>query len=407
MAVLSQKGEDGFEYPIAYASRKTNKAEQGYISYELETLSIVWALKVFRHYILARDSKFIVRTDCKAVTWMLHSEQKENNRIQPYINALLEYDKLSIQFRKGLQNTADYKSRNPLPVDAGYYGEQVVEPLYARRFQSLKELVERDLPFLLGDSVTSTIAYVETNMNVGECLYMIWDKVEEQDAFAVTREASRVLWHKLSSGERKQFEDSLVSRINSDHKLPFEVRNFTIPGTAISMNGVFATEDLVYKDNVTGYYYKGVELDKKTKRIVKSSGENQYLYKIHSNLYVDGADCRVASFTRFINGTGLLDKANVRIVVDGHNRLELESLRPIKKGEQILLDYQKDYWKNRVRLNLTVPNVARSGIDANDLALGQGANQSTVAENKDSDSSRSQDQDDVADTMDLGLKTLL
>ena len=51
-AVLSQVGEDGEEYPIAYASRKLKPSlEVRYSTIENERLAAVWAVKYFEHYL--------------------------------------------------------------------------------------------------------------------------------------------------------------------------------------------------------------------------------------------------------------------------------------------------------------------------------------------------------------------
>ena len=68
-AVLSQRQEDGYVHPIAYASRQLHDGEKNYGATELETLGIVWALKHFRHYLLGH--KCILYTDHAACTSML------------------------------------------------------------------------------------------------------------------------------------------------------------------------------------------------------------------------------------------------------------------------------------------------------------------------------------------------
>ena len=60
-AVLAQQQVDGKVHPIAFASRSLNPAEQKYTITELETLGLVWAVKLFRPYILGH--RCIVFTD--------------------------------------------------------------------------------------------------------------------------------------------------------------------------------------------------------------------------------------------------------------------------------------------------------------------------------------------------------
>ena len=76
-AILSQV-QDGIERPIAYCSRQLNSAEQAYSASEAEMLSLVWATKYFRCYLLG--AKFVVRTDHSALTY-LHNFADHNSRL--------------------------------------------------------------------------------------------------------------------------------------------------------------------------------------------------------------------------------------------------------------------------------------------------------------------------------------
>jgi hypothetical protein len=64
--ILLQYQQDGTLKPICYFSRQTNKAEQNYHSYELETLAVVESMRCFRIYLL--NNRFTVLTDCNAMT---------------------------------------------------------------------------------------------------------------------------------------------------------------------------------------------------------------------------------------------------------------------------------------------------------------------------------------------------
>ena len=50
-AVLSQKGEEGEEHPVAYASRKLFLREMNYSVIEKECLAIIWALSHYNIYL--------------------------------------------------------------------------------------------------------------------------------------------------------------------------------------------------------------------------------------------------------------------------------------------------------------------------------------------------------------------
>ena len=66
-AVLTQKKGD-VEYAIYYASRITNNHEKNYNTYELEGLAVIFAMKIFRCYLLGR--KFTLFTDNTAIVYI-------------------------------------------------------------------------------------------------------------------------------------------------------------------------------------------------------------------------------------------------------------------------------------------------------------------------------------------------
>ncbi len=58
-AVLHQKGEDGRERIIAYASRTYNKHEKKYPITEQECLTVVWGVKKFKQFLSVKPFKII------------------------------------------------------------------------------------------------------------------------------------------------------------------------------------------------------------------------------------------------------------------------------------------------------------------------------------------------------------
>jgi hypothetical protein len=106
-AVLSQ-GQIGKELPIAYASRKFNKAEQNYSTVEKELAAIVWGIKHFRPYLCGR--KFKIVSDHKPRTWIM-SVKDPGSRLLRWRIQLEEYD-YEIVYKPGVQNSnADALSR--------------------------------------------------------------------------------------------------------------------------------------------------------------------------------------------------------------------------------------------------------------------------------------------------------
>jgi hypothetical protein len=107
-AVLSQYYEDG-DHPICYASRITNKYEMSYCAYELECLAVLFALKVFRCYLL--HSKFILYTDNNAVVYVMKNKDV-SSKLMRWALKLQDFE-FEIRHRKGTENkVADAISRN-------------------------------------------------------------------------------------------------------------------------------------------------------------------------------------------------------------------------------------------------------------------------------------------------------
>ena len=68
--VLAQPGEHKLDYPISFASRQLNDAEVNYTTIEREGLVMVYAVKKFRHYLLA--NQFIFFVDHQALLYLVN-----------------------------------------------------------------------------------------------------------------------------------------------------------------------------------------------------------------------------------------------------------------------------------------------------------------------------------------------
>jgi len=105
---VCQPDNDGQEHPIAFASRKCNKAEQVYHPYMGEILALVEALRTHRHYIIGHHVK--VFTDHRSLEHIL-SQPKLRPVQHRWLADLLSYD-FEIQWHPGKWNTvADALSR--------------------------------------------------------------------------------------------------------------------------------------------------------------------------------------------------------------------------------------------------------------------------------------------------------
>ena len=103
-AILEQNFGYGL-HPIAFASRKLNKAEIRYSAYERELLGIVWALRQWRHYFQSPHS-IVVRTDHSALRH-LTSQAAVNTRVWKCLVIMQGYD-LDIQHILGKVNPTDH-----------------------------------------------------------------------------------------------------------------------------------------------------------------------------------------------------------------------------------------------------------------------------------------------------------
>ncbi|GKA60123.1 putative reverse transcriptase domain-containing protein [Tanacetum coccineum] len=112
-AVLMQR-----EKVIAYASRKLRKNEENYTTHDLELGVVVFALRLWRHYLY--DTKCTVYTDHKSLQYIL--DQKElNMRQRRWIELLSDYDCV-IRYHPGKANVVadalSRKDKEPIRVRA-------------------------------------------------------------------------------------------------------------------------------------------------------------------------------------------------------------------------------------------------------------------------------------------------
>ncbi|GKD30249.1 putative reverse transcriptase domain-containing protein, partial [Tanacetum coccineum] len=117
------------EKVIAYASRQLKVYEKNYTTYDLELGSVVFALKIWRHYLYG--TRCTVFTDHKSLQHIL--DQKElNMRQRRWLELLSDYD-CDIRYHPGKENiVADALSR-----------KERIEPL---RVQALIMTITLDLP---------------------------------------------------------------------------------------------------------------------------------------------------------------------------------------------------------------------------------------------------------------------
>ena len=106
--ILAQPGENYMDFPISYASRQLNSAEKNYSTTEREGLAMVYAVKKFRHYLLA--NKFIFFVNHHALLYLVN-KPCATGRIIRWFVILLEFD-FTVAVKPGRSHQrADHLSR--------------------------------------------------------------------------------------------------------------------------------------------------------------------------------------------------------------------------------------------------------------------------------------------------------
>ena len=101
----------GQKHVLAYASLSLSNTEQRYNQKEREALDVVWASEYFYLYVYGKPVE--VYTDHKAlVTTYENPKSKSPAQIERRALRLQPYQ-LTVRYRKGKENPADYMSRHP------------------------------------------------------------------------------------------------------------------------------------------------------------------------------------------------------------------------------------------------------------------------------------------------------
>jgi len=136
-SVLSQV-QDGVERVIAYGSKKLTKSEKNYCVTRKELFSVYFFVNHFKQYLLG--SQFKIRTDHKALSWMMNWRKPNTSQYCAWIAELEIYD-FEIEHRPGEKHiNADFLSRPP--EDCQQCELKHVDPKLKRNVKICNQLVD-------------------------------------------------------------------------------------------------------------------------------------------------------------------------------------------------------------------------------------------------------------------------
>ena len=105
---MSQR-QNGEERVLCYASKTMSKSQRKYCITRKELLAIYTFVLKFKHYLMG--SKFLVRTNCQALKWLLKWDNPNTSQYCVWRAELEVYD-MVVEYRKGEEHiNADAMSR--------------------------------------------------------------------------------------------------------------------------------------------------------------------------------------------------------------------------------------------------------------------------------------------------------
>lgn len=137
-AVLSQ-----LERPIQFASKTLNNAQKNYSTIEKELYAIIYALEIFRHYLLGFE--FILYCDHKPLIYLFNTKRFES-RMYRWKLQISDY-RFKILYKQGAQNTvADALSR--IETEKSQTLEEVLRNTDTHLLRALTRSKSRELEIL-------------------------------------------------------------------------------------------------------------------------------------------------------------------------------------------------------------------------------------------------------------------
>ena len=111
-AILALGSDKDNAKPVALASRCTSKAEKNYAQLDLEAMAADFALRRFRLYLVRAPNNTIIVTDHHPLLSVFNG--KKNGSIRTDCIKLMTPG-FSLQYKKGITQSANYSSRHGIP----------------------------------------------------------------------------------------------------------------------------------------------------------------------------------------------------------------------------------------------------------------------------------------------------
>ena len=204
---MSQKQEDGWYHPMAYASSVMNETEQRYHSNKQEFLALKWAVTEQFHEYLSPYGKnrneFVVRMGNNPLTYIFSSANLDAAG-QQWVARLASYN-FSLEYQKGKENTvADFLS-------------QMNERLPEEEVQEyLNQILHPGVKAVLDNAVTPIEERVEQGVRPTP------DCQEGSQEVMVEARPARLATTNVTNWKQEQKEDPILYQVAKHLRVPRE-----------------------------------------------------------------------------------------------------------------------------------------------------------------------------------------
>jgi len=122
-----------YDHVIAYASRQLKPHERNYLTHDLEVVAVIFALKIWRHYLL--KNKVLIYTDHKSFKYIF-TRKELNMRQWRWLELMIDYD-IDLQYHPSKVNTV------PDPLSRKLKNKVLVH--LTQQKELLREIIKLDL----------------------------------------------------------------------------------------------------------------------------------------------------------------------------------------------------------------------------------------------------------------------